>query len=71
MNDHESDDQLKQCLSTIKRLEEENLQLRRSAAAFGQLAERLNAELLRERRLRQLDRNVDSIATERVRPRGV
>ena len=41
---------LKQCEGKIARLEEENRQLRRSAAAFGQLAERLNDELMRERR---------------------
>ena len=47
---------LKQCEAKIARLEEENRQLRRSAAAFGQLAERLNEELMRERRLRETDR---------------
>ena len=46
---------LKQCEAKIARLEEENRQLRRSAAAFGQLAERLNDELMRERRLRESD----------------
>jgi len=44
---------LQQCEAKIARLEEENRQLRRSAAAFGQLAERLNEELMRERRLRE------------------
>jgi hypothetical protein len=36
----------------VKELEEENRQLRRAATAFGELAERLNAELREERRLR-------------------
>ena len=73
MSDHKCE-QLKACLATISRLEEENRQLRRSAATFGQLAERLNEELRRERRRRELDRSVDSpIAKtkERAHPRGV
>jgi predicted RNase H-like nuclease (RuvC/YqgF family) len=51
---------LKQCQATIARLEEENRQLRKSAAAFGQLAERLNEELRRERRRRESPRQEDT-----------
>ena len=53
MSHDECEEQLKQCQAKIARLEEENRQLRGSAAAFGQLAERLNEELMRERRLRE------------------
>jgi hypothetical protein len=71
MSDHERDEQLKQYLVTIRRLEEENRQLRQSAAAFGQLAERLNEALRRERRRRESERNVDSKTTkDRSHPRG-
>jgi uncharacterized protein (UPF0335 family) len=59
MSHDECEEQLKQCLAKIGRLEEENRQLRRSAAAFGQLAERLNEELLRERRLAESHRQED------------
>ena len=40
----------------LSRLEEENRQLRQSADSFGQLAERLNQELARERRSVDADR---------------
>ena len=56
MSHDECEEQLKQCQAKIARLEEENRQLRRSAAAFGQLAERLNEELVRERRVGEADR---------------
>ena len=52
MSHDECEERLKQCEAKLARLEEENRHLRRSAAAFGQLAERLNEELARERRLR-------------------
>jgi hypothetical protein len=50
MADHEDGSQLKDCIETVQRLEEENEQLRRAAGAFGQLAERLNQALKEERR---------------------
>jgi hypothetical protein len=56
MKHDECEEQLKQCQAKIARLEEENRQLRRSAASFGQLAERLNEELIRERHLRERER---------------
>lgn len=37
------------CLSMLNELQEENRQLRRAAAAFGELAERLNQEFTRAR----------------------
>jgi hypothetical protein len=40
---------LRDCLSKVEHLEEENRQLRLSAAAFGQLAERLSVELAHTR----------------------
>ena len=40
---------LSDCLSTLDDLQEENRQLRRAAAAFGELAERLNQELAHAR----------------------
>ena len=42
-------------LKKIEELEEENQQLRHSADSFGRLAERLNDQLIQERR-RGLDR---------------
>jgi hypothetical protein len=48
--------QLRKCLDTVRSLEEENRHLRRAAASFGQLAERLNAKLGRERRVGDRDR---------------
>jgi chromosome segregation ATPase len=59
MSHDECEEQLKQCQAKIARLEEENRQLRESAAAFGQLAERLNEELVRERRRRESPRRED------------
>ena len=37
-------DPLSQCEQTVEQLKEENQQLRESAVAFGELAERLNAQ---------------------------
>jgi predicted RNase H-like nuclease (RuvC/YqgF family) len=56
MTDDEHDGRLKECLTTVQTLEEENRQLRQSADSFGQLAERLNQELARERRSVDADR---------------
>jgi predicted RNase H-like nuclease (RuvC/YqgF family) len=52
----EHDPRLKDCLTTVQQLEEENRQLRRAATTFGKLAERLNDELGRERRSFDPDR---------------
>jgi predicted RNase H-like nuclease (RuvC/YqgF family) len=52
----EDDTRLRECLDTVHSLEEENRHLRRAAASFGQLAERLNEELGRERRVADRDR---------------
>jgi hypothetical protein len=52
------DDELKQCHEEVHRLETENKRLRQSAEAFGQLAERLNGELIAERRQRTGDRRL-------------
>ena len=52
----EDDGRLKECLTTVRTLEEENRQLRQSADSFGQLAERLNKQLARERRSVDIDR---------------
>ena len=54
--DQDPDVPLRECLNKVRSLEEENRQLRRAAASFGQLAERLNEELGRERRLAYGDR---------------
>jgi hypothetical protein len=59
MSHDECEEQLKQSQAKIARLEEEKRQLRESAAAFGQLAERLNEELMRERRRRESSRRED------------
>lgn len=56
MTDDEHDGRLKDCLTTVQELEEENRQLRRAAASFGQLAERLNEALGHERRVAEGDR---------------
>jgi len=56
MTEDERDGRLKECLTTVRTLEEENRQLRQSADSFGQLAERLNQELTRERRSVDADR---------------
>ncbi|MEN3337899.1 MAG: hypothetical protein V7647_1575 [Acidobacteriota bacterium] len=42
---------VEECHELIRRLQEENLQLRQAGALFGQLAERLNHELRLERSL--------------------
>jgi len=47
---------LQDCEETLKRLEEENQQLRESSQSFGQLAERLNVTLQGERRISAADR---------------
>jgi len=59
---------LKQCEAKIARLEEENRQLRRSSAAFGQLAERLNDALQRERRRRESERRQDETSAGKGHP---
>jgi hypothetical protein len=59
MTEDERDGRLKECLTTVRTLEEENRQLRQSADSFGQLAERLNQELTRERRSVDADRRRD------------
>lgn len=59
MTEDERDGRLKECLTTVRTLEEENRQLRQSADSFGQLAERLNQELARERRSVDADRRRD------------
>jgi hypothetical protein len=49
--DNERDDRsLESCREEVRRLEEENRRLRDSAKTFGDLAERLNTALERERR---------------------
>ena len=55
----EGDERLKDWLITVHNLEEENRQLRRAAASFGQLAERLNEQLGQERRIAERDRRRD------------
>ena len=42
---------LQDCEDKLKHLEEENVHLRESSHAFGQLAERLNQTLRQERRM--------------------
>ena len=59
MIDDERDVRLEDCLTTVHNLEEENRQLRRAAASFGQLAERLNEQLGQERRIAERDRRRD------------
>jgi hypothetical protein len=49
MSDRDPRDPLEVCMETIHQLREENELLRKSAWAFGQLAERLN-HTLQERR---------------------
>ena len=60
MAHQEHDEQLKDCLTTVQHLKEENLQLRDAAASFGQLAERLNEALGQERRGTGSDRRGQS-----------
>jgi hypothetical protein len=50
MSDRDQRDPLEVCMETIHQLREENELLRKSAGAFGQLAERLN-RTLQERRM--------------------
>lgn len=54
---------LRECLKTVRNLEEENRHLRRAASSFGQLAERLNEELGRERRVADRDRRREARET--------
>jgi hypothetical protein len=56
MADDQDRERLKDCLATVQNLTEENKQLRRAAASFGQLAERLNEALASERRVPGRDR---------------
>ena len=56
----EHDERLKDCLTTVQHLKEENRQLRDAAASFGQLAERLNEALGQERRSPQSERRRQS-----------
>jgi hypothetical protein len=56
MTDDDENERLKDCLATVQNLKEENQQLRRAAASFGKLAERLNEALATERRLPGQDR---------------
>lgn len=56
----EHNEQLKDCLTTVQHLKEENRQLRDAAASFGQLAERLNEALGQERRGTESDRRRQS-----------
>ncbi len=65
MGDADKPDPLEACMETVHRLEEENDQLRQSAGAFGQLAERLNQTLREERRLRSERRQAPRPSTER------
>jgi hypothetical protein len=50
MSNQDHPNPLQVCMETVHRLQEENEQLRRSAGAFGQLAERLSRKLQEERR---------------------
>jgi hypothetical protein len=56
---------LEECQDQVRRLEEENRELRRSASAFGHLAERLNNTLQTERRFRADRRAAPRPNTER------
>ena len=47
---------LQECEEKVKQLEEENQHLREASSAFGQLAERLNTTLEKERRTAGGDR---------------
>jgi hypothetical protein len=51
MSNRDERDPLDLCIETVHRLEEENEELRKSAGAFAQLAERLNRTLQEERRI--------------------
>ena len=72
-------DDCSRCREELARLTEENVALRRSALAFGGLAERLNLALQEERRNRQRATSVREMAeainrptpaSARVRPGG-
>jgi hypothetical protein len=58
-------DVLKRCQDEIRTLKEENEILRRSARAFGALAERLHVSLLEERRRGQDRRGEPRSTTDR------
>jgi hypothetical protein len=60
MTDDGDTERLKDCLTTVQHLKEENRQLRRAASSFGLLAERLNEALGRERRVGDRDRRRES-----------
>jgi hypothetical protein len=60
MAHEEQDERLKDCLTTVQYLKEENRQLRDAASSFGQLAERLNEALGQERRGPQSERRRQS-----------
>ena len=60
MAHEEHDERLRDCLTTVQDLKEENRQLRVAAASFGQLAERLNEALGQERRGSQAERRRQS-----------
>ena len=53
---NESPKALQECEEKLKKLEEENQHLRESSSTFGQLAERLNTTLEKERRAAVGDR---------------
>lgn len=55
----------KTCRARLAELEEENIHLRRAAARFGELAERLSEELAKERRLRADRRKTDRQSGDR------
>jgi predicted RNase H-like nuclease (RuvC/YqgF family) len=63
---------LRDCLSTLDDLQEENRQLRRAATAFGELAERLNQELAHERAVAKRTQHRESLErierTNHMRP---
>jgi predicted RNase H-like nuclease (RuvC/YqgF family) len=60
MAHEEHDERLKDCLTTVQHLKEENRQLRDAADSFGQLAERLNEALGQERRAAGSERRLQS-----------
>ena len=62
-------DDLSRCKEELRALREENRHLREAADAFGALADRLNAELQEERRLRDSDRRAHARPTRDRRQR--
>lgn len=65
MTDGETNEELDACKETVQRLDEENDQLRQAAGAFGQLAERLNQRLRKERRLGDDRRTISRPSADR------